>query len=146
MGKHMIKGHGSQKRSNGPYKGHIKKPEKSSRQWTLGQRKSALWHYLPPDHRSVIRHFPDEAPGMPDPRTNKRHPEIGLHTPEGHQDQGTGFRLLFGTHLGLPSGSQPGKRAPFYTETWPEHLLTSRQCTKSTPINPKDLKGLGNKP
>ncbi|PKI51803.1 hypothetical protein CRG98_027803 [Punica granatum] len=50
-------------------------------------------------------HLLNEAPGTPDPRTSKRHPEIGLHTPKDHQDHGTGFRLGFRAHLGLPNGS-----------------------------------------
>ncbi|PKI60437.1 hypothetical protein CRG98_019178 [Punica granatum] len=60
-------------------------------------------------HRRLL----DGAPGTPDPQTSKRHPETGLHTPKDHQDHGIGFRLRFGVHLGLPSGSRPGKRGSF---------------------------------
>ncbi|PKI61374.1 hypothetical protein CRG98_018222 [Punica granatum] len=37
-------------------------------------------------------------------KTNKRHPKTSLYTPKDHQDQGTGFRMFFGTHHDLPSG------------------------------------------
>ncbi|PKI75187.1 hypothetical protein CRG98_004411 [Punica granatum] len=84
--------------------------------------------------------FLNGPPGRPDPRTDKQHPKTGLYTPEGHPDHGTGVRLCFGAHLGLSSGSQPGENAPFSIETWPETLLMNRQCTKSAPINPEDLK------
>ncbi|PKI37274.1 hypothetical protein CRG98_042337 [Punica granatum] len=60
--------------------------------------------------------LPNGAPERPDSRTDKRHPKIGLHIPKDHQDHGTGFRLRFGVHLGLPSGSRPGKKEPFSTE------------------------------
>ncbi|OWM77976.1 hypothetical protein CDL15_Pgr018545 [Punica granatum] len=57
-----------------------------------------------PEHSQCL---PNGAPKRPDSRTDKRHPKTGLHTPKDHQDHGTGFRLRFGVHLGLPSGSRP---------------------------------------
>ncbi|PKI43481.1 hypothetical protein CRG98_036125 [Punica granatum] len=65
---------------------------------------------------NICRRLPNGAPGTPDPQTSKGHPKTGLHTPKDHQDHGTGFRLRFGVHLVLPSGSRPGKKMPFSTE------------------------------
>ncbi|PKI48742.1 hypothetical protein CRG98_030864 [Punica granatum] len=124
-----------------------------TRMWTLvGARIARFWIarlrgvHLPVGTRDEHARLLDGAPGTLDPRTSKRHSETGLHTPKDHQDHGTGFRLRFRAHLGLPSGSRPGKRGIFYRKTWPKTLLTIRQRMKSAPINPRDLKGLGNKP
>ncbi|PKI76496.1 hypothetical protein CRG98_003114 [Punica granatum] len=47
---------------------------------------------------NICRRLRDGAPETLDPRTNKRYSETGLHTPKGHQDQGTvlpGFLCAF---------------------------------------------------
>ncbi|PKH76417.1 hypothetical protein CRG98_050029 [Punica granatum] len=69
--------------------------------------------------------LPDKAPRAPDPRTNKRHPETGLHAPKDHQDQGTSFKLPLGARLGLPSESRLGKRALFNSLTLIAHSVES---------------------
>ncbi|PKI59371.1 hypothetical protein CRG98_020239 [Punica granatum] len=46
------------------------------------------------------RRLPNGVLGTPRPRIDKRRPEIGLHRPRDHQDQGAGFRLYFETHHG----------------------------------------------
>ncbi|PKI45028.1 hypothetical protein CRG98_034582 [Punica granatum] len=108
-------------------------------QWHLRTHFKSL--LLKPGHpRTSVDAFPNGALGRPDLRTDKRHPKIGLYTLEGHPDHGTGVRLCFGAHLGLPSRSQPGEKSPFCTETWPETLLMNRQCIKSALTNPEDLK------
>ncbi|PKI61580.1 hypothetical protein CRG98_018026 [Punica granatum] len=53
--------------------------------------------------RTLTDAFSNGAPGAPDPRTSKRHPRMGLHTPKNHQDHGTSFRLPFEARLGLPN-------------------------------------------
>ncbi|PKI48124.1 hypothetical protein CRG98_031486 [Punica granatum] len=55
-----------------------------------GQSEGSLM-FKPGHPRTFAEAFLKGAPGRPDPRTNKRHPKTGLHTPEGHQDLGTDF-------------------------------------------------------
>ncbi|PKI59296.1 hypothetical protein CRG98_020316 [Punica granatum] len=38
------------------------------------------------ESQQVARRILDKAPGTPDPQIDKRHSEIGLHTPKGHKD------------------------------------------------------------
>ncbi|PKI34391.1 hypothetical protein CRG98_045212 [Punica granatum] len=99
--------------------------------------------------------FPDGALEGADPRTSKRHPETGLHTPKDHQDHGTSFKLPFRTRLGLPSESRPGKGDPSQTgssaqssfggkltfEFRAPHLLQLLELGKSFRLGPRSPSG-----
>ncbi|PKI50875.1 hypothetical protein CRG98_028738 [Punica granatum] len=69
-GKHASMGTGTTKERQGP----------------LGRRRE--------QSRRADKRIPDRAPGMPDPQTDKRHLETGLHTPKGYQDQGTEITVV----------------------------------------------------
>ncbi|PKI47269.1 hypothetical protein CRG98_032340 [Punica granatum] len=71
-----------------------------------GARERSRVSWLKRDASGTRPRLPKESLGTPDPRTGKRHPKTGLHTPKEHHDHGTGFRLRFGVHLGLPCGSR----------------------------------------
>ncbi|PKI74260.1 hypothetical protein CRG98_005381 [Punica granatum] len=121
-------------RMRAPTRVHIRHPILIHRLLTQG---------LPAETRVTIHNRETGGSRGPDPRTSKRHPEAGLHAPKDHLDLGTGFRLPFETHIGLPSGPRPGKRASFQTGSSAQNSFSGKSTSEFRTPHSLQLLGLG---